>query len=188
MNSFWRGTIHVSVEDSSLSDPGARVRASGIVHSGSGLRVRIGRRSRLGDERGDRRPRRRRTGEAAPGVTLTLRGSGPARTTTSELDGSFRFEELAPATYRLDYSLAGEASGSRVVVVGEDAPASIDVVFRPGFLEEVTVTATREERSMRETPSHRRFRGSERARRDPSHPPQPNPLPHPRSVGVGHGR
>jgi outer membrane receptor protein involved in Fe transport len=113
-------------------------------------------------------------GKPLPGVTLTLRGSGPARTTASELDGSFRFEELdAPATYRLDYSLAGESAGSRLVVVAEDGPTTVDLVFRPGFLEEVTVTATREERSMRETPLTVGFVNREElAETRPTHPSQ----------------
>lgn len=92
-------------------------------------------------------------GKPMPGVTVTLRDTVPVRSATSELDGSFRFEGLEfPATYRLDYSLAGKQEGSRVVVLDDRGSAEIELLFRPSFLEEVTVTATREERSKRETP------------------------------------
>jgi outer membrane receptor protein involved in Fe transport len=92
-------------------------------------------------------------GRVLPGVTLVLRGEGSDLSTLSAADGSFRFGNLeAPGTYRLDYSLGGASPGSKTVALDDSGSAEIEIVFRPSFLEEVTVTATREERSRRETP------------------------------------
>jgi outer membrane receptor protein involved in Fe transport len=92
-------------------------------------------------------------GKPLPGVTLTLRDANPPRSVTSAEDGTFRFGELEfPAAYRIDYSLGGQQAGSRVVVLDDRGSSRVELVFRPSFLEEVTVTATREERSKRETP------------------------------------
>jgi outer membrane receptor protein involved in Fe transport len=92
-------------------------------------------------------------GKPLPGVTLTLHPTNPLKWTTSDLEGRFRFEGLEfPATYRLDYALGDQQVGSRVVVLDDRGFSDIELLFRPSFLEEVTVTATREERSKRETP------------------------------------
>jgi outer membrane receptor protein involved in Fe transport len=92
-------------------------------------------------------------GKPLPGVTLTLGGTSPIRSVTSSPDGTFRFDELEfPATYRIEYSLGGSATSTREITVDSSGRARVEILFRPSFLEEVTVTATREERSRRETP------------------------------------
>jgi outer membrane receptor protein involved in Fe transport len=113
-------------------------------------------------------------GHPLPGVSLTLTGTGIAQTTTSSPDGSFRFEGLEfPATYRIDYSLGGSERGTKEVAIDENGTANVELLFRPSFLDEVTVTATREERSKRETPMTIGIVDGEELRETrPTHPSQ----------------
>src|SRR5690348_10217166 len=79
---------------------------------------------------------------AVPGSEVTLQGSDATFRFTSEGDGSFRFLNLEPGTYKLSAALSGFRPAARTIVVAVggnvDAPLTL---FVADVVETVTVSA-----------------------------------------------
>src|SRR5262245_33443482 len=79
------------------------------------------------------------TGARAPGVTVTLSGSGllTPRTVQTDAEGSYRFPALPPGTYTLSFELQGFKKATRTnVPVDVAATHSVDVTLEVGSLAE----------------------------------------------------
>ncbi|MEM9556610.1 MAG: carboxypeptidase-like regulatory domain-containing protein [Acidobacteriota bacterium] len=71
------------------------------------------------------------TGQPLAGATLRLLGQSP-RTATSDDTGTFRFEAVRPAGYRLEALADGYARSIRPLEVGESAPPSVELLLDRG--------------------------------------------------------
>ena len=84
------------------------------------------------------------TGGVLPGVSVTVKGpDGHALTVTSDADGRFVIDQVAPGTYELRFELSGFAGQSQTVVVAPGPP--IDIAARleiGGRSEAVEVTGS----------------------------------------------
>jgi hypothetical protein len=82
------------------------------------------------------------SGNALPGVTVTLSGVVAPRTFVTDAQGNFRFLNLDPGLYQLDAELTGLAKVSRRNIdVNIGRNTNIDVKLRPAIEETLTVTA-----------------------------------------------
>jgi Carboxypeptidase regulatory-like domain len=91
-------------------------------------------------------------GQRMPGVTITAtpeRG-GLSRRTTSSGDGTFRFEGLAEAVYRLDFELTGFGRSRRNHVrLGQESDGGVEaVLFVRSVCECVTIAMPSEPRTL----------------------------------------
>ncbi len=98
------------------------------------------------------------TGAAVPAARVILRVVATGQETVSETDatGQYRFDAPATGTYLVIVTRAGFSEAARTVVV-EQAEADLDVPFalELGVLSaEVSVTASRAEREVRQIPLH----------------------------------
>jgi len=83
-------------------------------------------------------------GAVLPGATVTMTGSGPTRTFTTDDAGEFRFLNLAPGTYKITVDLPGFAKHvNESVVVAVGASPILSIALGLAGVEE-TVTVTRE--------------------------------------------
>ena len=83
------------------------------------------------------------TGGALPGVAVELRGKADTpRVTTADSHGAYRFEQVAPGTYQLSFTLINFAAARRTVVVAS-TPVRIDAVLQLAVNADVTVTGKR---------------------------------------------
>lgn len=88
------------------------------------------------------------TAAALPGATVTLTGHGPQRLQVSGGDGSYKFTNLAPGTYKLSIQLAGFGANAQDVNVTGDVtvpPVTLAIVLRG---EEVVVSASKVESAL----------------------------------------
>ena len=92
-------------------------------------------------------------GAGVAGVEVRLEGDeGARRVRSADPDGAFRFEGLAPASYRLSGVLNGRRqSREAVVTLSAGGAERVELQLELGFAEEVTVSQTREEQLKRET-------------------------------------
>jgi hypothetical protein len=83
------------------------------------------------------------SGALLPGATVTLTGPNiGTQTTTSGSDGSFRFLNLDPGTYRVVVDLPGFSNVTRDVIVNTGTNANLTFALKVAGVEEtVTVTA-----------------------------------------------
>jgi len=96
------------------------------------------------------------TGAVLPAAQITLRNqtTGAEQFAQADLEGRFRFPDVAPGRYLVSVESSGFAKGTKTVTV-EDAAAPVRVAFAlvPGSVEVgVTVTATRSERDVQLVP------------------------------------
>ena len=83
------------------------------------------------------------TGLPLPGVTVTVQGADFTRTFVSDVEGRFRFLDLAPGDYKLTSTLTGFTTNLRArVIVGVGQTVDLPVTLAIGALTEtVNVTA-----------------------------------------------
>ena len=93
-------------------------------------------------------------GNGIPGVLVILEGHAvKTLSATTDEQGKFRFDDVpAPARYHVVHTM-GDRRTSRLVYAKPKEIATIDLSFAPSILEEVIVTATRDEQLLRETPA-----------------------------------
>jgi hemoglobin/transferrin/lactoferrin receptor protein len=98
------------------------------------------------------------TGAALPSTRVTLKALASGREQTVETDASGRYAFDVPATgaYLVIVARPGFAEAARTIVVdGEDAALEVPVSLELGVMsDEVTVTANRSEREVRQIPLH----------------------------------
>lgn len=95
------------------------------------------------------------TGAVLPGATLTLRqtGGGIERIAITDANGSFRFENLEQGQYRLIVSKMGFSDATGEAMLAGPNSAEAEFTLQPGEItERVTVTATRAETLVTDTP------------------------------------
>jgi hypothetical protein len=83
------------------------------------------------------------TGLTVPGVTVTLQGNDIRQMFITEVDGRYRFLDLAPGTYKLTSELEGFRTNVRenvIVVVGQTVDLPVTMALG-ALTETVTVTA-----------------------------------------------
>lgn len=92
-------------------------------------------------------------GAVVSGANVKLTSpTGIERTASTGSDGSARFNDLKPGTYRVQVDATGFPAVIRELAVGAASSGSIDVVLMLGAIrEDVTVTATRTQISSAET-------------------------------------
>ena len=95
------------------------------------------------------------TGEAIRDANITLRGQDLQRGTSADGEGQYLLEAVPPGTYRLTASVIGFSRASRTVEVeaGQTLRADLQLAPRRYGLEEVVVSATREEERLSAVPS-----------------------------------
>ena len=96
------------------------------------------------------------SGGALPGVSVTLVADTgtPAQVTTTDGAGRFEFQGVPPGSYRLRTELAGFRTDEQVVSLASGSQTTVDVTLRlAGFAEQVSVTASREERVLGAEPA-----------------------------------
>ena len=79
------------------------------------------------------------SGAVLPGVTITLTREGtPAvsRTTISDDEGRFRFEQIAPGFYRVNADLTGFRTARLTTTVGSTEAMTIDIILKVGGVTE----------------------------------------------------
>lgn len=96
------------------------------------------------------------SGAPVPGITVRLEAVGAAGAFSAQSeppDGAFTFPALPrPGSYRVVPTLNGEPAGPPVAVsVEARKAASVTLLLRPSFLDEVTVTDSREATARRES-------------------------------------
>jgi hemoglobin/transferrin/lactoferrin receptor protein len=98
------------------------------------------------------------TGAALPGGIVVLRGVATGQESRAETpaDGRFRFDGVEPGTYLIVVNRAGFSEAARTVEVATaDAVLDVPIALELGRLStEVSVTATRAEREIRQVPLH----------------------------------
>jgi iron complex outermembrane receptor protein len=95
------------------------------------------------------------SGAAIPGALVRVinTASSVAVEATTGADGSYQFQALSPATYRVEVTLDGFEAAPRRVAVQPGAPLIVDVTLAPSRLtESVMVTARRIEEAVQEVP------------------------------------
>ena len=93
-------------------------------------------------------------GLAMPGVTMTITAEdGQVQSATTGPTGTYRFEGLAPARYRVGATLVGFGTLTREAVLDARTPVSIDFVLRPSYTEAVVVSAGRNEQTLLTAPA-----------------------------------
>ncbi|MCH6570128.1 MAG: transglutaminase domain-containing protein, partial [Acidobacteria bacterium] len=93
-------------------------------------------------------------GLAVPGVTMTITAEdGQVQSATTGPTGTYRFEGLAPARYRIGATLVGFGTLTREAVLDARTPVSIDFVLRPSYTEAVVVSAGRNEQTLLTAPA-----------------------------------
>ena len=96
------------------------------------------------------------TGAVLPAAQITLRNqaTGAELFAQADLEGRFRFPDVAPGRYLVTVESSGFARDSKTVTVDEAArPVSVAFALMPGGVEVgVTVTATRSERDVQLVP------------------------------------
>ena len=93
-------------------------------------------------------------GLAVPGVTMTITAEdGQVQSATTGPTGTYRFEGLAPARYRVGATLVGFGTLTREAVLDARTPVSIDFVLRPSYTEAVVVSAGRNEQTLLTAPA-----------------------------------
>lgn len=93
-------------------------------------------------------------GQGVPDVVVNLTGASlrSPLSAKTQADGAFSFQDVpAPGRYSVATVLGGSRSGARPLVVEPGATVQIELAAKPSFLDEVTVTATREEVLKKET-------------------------------------
>jgi len=84
------------------------------------------------------------TGLSVPGVTVTLQGDDIRQMFTTEVDGRYRFLDLAPGSYKLTSELDGFRANVRehvIVVVGQTVDLPVTLVL--GALTETVIVTAR---------------------------------------------
>jgi outer membrane receptor protein involved in Fe transport len=91
-------------------------------------------------------------GVPMPGIEVRLEAAGETRAATAASpDGGFSFEAVPAGRHRLSAWLSGRQQGSREAAVQSGQVVELSLTVRLGFLDEVTVTDSREEQLKRET-------------------------------------
>ena len=90
--------------------------------------------------------------QTVPGVLVTLSGPGGTKTANTDGAGNYRFESVAPGTYKLRFDLQGFRPVELTETVVTDRVASADVVMQVGLVESVVVTTQRREESLQTVP------------------------------------
>lgn len=94
-------------------------------------------------------------GTTVNGASVTLRQSGgvQARSTTSDADGAFRFDDVVTGGYRIVVTSVGFSDAVERVDFDSNRTHTLEIVLQPGAItEQVTVTATRAETLATDTP------------------------------------
>src|SRR5215468_1545022 len=66
------------------------------------------------------------TGGVVPGASVTLSGADSRRTTTTGVNGDFRFTAVPPGTYNLEVLIPGFAPASRAGIAVAEGPVSLE--------------------------------------------------------------
>jgi Ca-activated chloride channel family protein len=78
--------------------------------------------------------------QGIPGAAVELRmGEAVQRRTTSDREGGFSFERVAPGAYRVRAALAGFVTTEALVTVGAEAPKPLLVTMKVGAVSETVV-------------------------------------------------
>jgi outer membrane receptor protein involved in Fe transport len=92
---------------------------------------------------------------AIAGASLTLRrkAAGIERVAVADDSGAFRFEGVPAGDYLVIATAPGFSAHSRQITVGAEPVAAVDLTLKPGNIsEKVSITATRTESPVMETP------------------------------------
>ncbi|MCI0416713.1 carboxypeptidase-like regulatory domain-containing protein, partial [bacterium] len=83
-------------------------------------------------------------GAPLPGVTVTLESDQiPAQTATSGPSGGFRFANLPPGVYSVNFAIEGFAEiRQEEVRVSTGSEVQLEIILKPSLAEEITVTGT----------------------------------------------